>query len=110
MKFHNKLTAGPKKVTFGLAIGEYNEHCSKDLSLSYRLEMKSEQNHMLDFFADSFVDNITTLDIEKYFNYLIDVKKLSPNTVIKHKSHLKNFFKFMVKDEKKIWCYNKCCE
>lgn len=115
-------TAIKEKVTLKNVIDDFKQDkFYLELSGNYQLHYDNYCNHILDFMAHKEPKDITVSDIEEYYQYQLtrgnlstakrnkdgniskkevtenNPKGLSVNTIAKHKTALKNIWKFMLK-------------
>lgn len=108
----------PRKILFKQVVEEYFQSSDwKELSQQKKDHYKNYFRHMQDFFANMEPKNITRLDIDKYYQFQLERGKrstakknkdgsiskkegISVNTLHKHKSAMKEFWKYLVDSKK----------
>lgn len=100
-KRYKKVTKTTGKLYIETVIDDYKKAKEEKWSDSYRMQIKSECKHIINYFGNMDVHKIDTLDIEDYFSYCHDDKGLSWNTIQKHKTLLKGLWKYMKKGHAK---------
>lgn len=107
-KNRNKLPDTIKKYPLEEAFEDYIKHNESLLDPDYIHYKRNHAKDFLHFFKGAKVSDISTLDIEAYFIYLYSGNRsggqkehLSICTIEKHKSTLRELWRFMLKDKKK---------
>lgn len=108
----------PKKILFKQVVEEYFQSSDwKELSQQKKDHYKNYFRHMQDFFANMEPKNITRLDIDNYYKFQLERGKrstakknkdgciskkegISVNTLHKHKSAMKEFWKYLIDSPK----------
>lgn len=98
----NKNKKDGLSLTFKEAHEKYLEHYKSTWSDTYIYAKRTQGKHMIEYFTKCKIKNITTVDIENYYKYLIEEKGLSITTVKHHQSQLKDEFRYF---KKNTWIY-----
>jgi integrase len=56
-------------------------------------------NHVIPYLGDIQLQKLQAIDIQRYYKYLLDTKKLSPNTVHKHHANIRKALDYALKHQ-----------
>ena len=103
-KKERKVTEVAEKVPFIRALAEYTAHYKENWSDSYMMQKQSQAKRMQTYFGNRDVQSIDTLDIEEFFKWCRSPQPgfpqpLSNNSVQKIRTHLKDFWRYMKKNQ-----------
>lgn len=102
-KNRKKITGNTRKVYIEQVIEDYKDKyydSDKEWSDSYKFQKNSQHKHFIAYFGNMDLKRVDTAEIENYFIYCQNDLGLSANTIQKHKSHLIDLWRFMMKDSK----------
>lgn len=104
LKKTRRTTGITRKIAFDQVLDEYTEYYKSTWSDSYMMQKQSQAKRMKAYFSDRDVRTIDTLDIEKFFAWCKESQPgfeypLSNNSVQKIRTHLKDFWRYMKKNQ-----------
>jgi integrase len=100
-KKQRNLNVEPSKMTFSDLLNKWMDvhvkrKCEETTAYGYRNIIN---NHIIPYLGDIALQKIKSSDIDKYYDHLMVVKGLSPNTVHKHHANILKALKYGCKHE-----------
>lgn len=101
-----KTVSAPSKKKLADLIHEWNT-----IGDGIRTELTTQtsnaniQSHLLDYFKDKKVKDITTKEVREYLAYIVNEKGLSTNTANKHRTHLGTLFHYAMTEGEEYGIY-----